>query len=136
MHLHGRYPNILVADNAKEFLGKDITQECESLEVNLQPIVPNNPQENSINERIHRTIYEAASSALSHAQLDDSHWDSAVLDATFKYNNLPHSVTAQIPHHELFHSKQMFKYFLPFVQYGMTVSVNVTNKLASRGISW
>lgn len=128
MHLQGRYPNILVADNAKEVVGKDITQECKSLGVKLQPIVPHYPQENYINERIHRKIYEAARSALSHAQLDNSHWDSAVLDGTYKYNNLLHSVTGQILHHKWFHSKHTFKNFLPFDQYGTTVIGNVTNK--------
>lgn len=66
LHLHGRHPKILIADNKKEFIGNDITAECESLGVKLQSIVPHHPQENSINERIHRIIYEAARSALSH----------------------------------------------------------------------
>lgn len=97
MHSHGKYAKILIADNAKEFIGKEITLDCEAKGVKLQPIVPYHPEENSPNKRVHRTIHEAARSIISHAKLLTLNWDSAVLDATYKYNTLPHSATKQIP---------------------------------------
>lgn len=132
MHIHGKYPKLLIADNAREFVGKDITSECESLGIKLQPIVPHHPQENSINERVHRTIYEAARAALSHERMTSKHWDAAVLDATYKYNNIPHSSTGNIPHHTWHHSSRAFRHFIPFGQYGTTVNGLVTTKLSPR----
>lgn len=136
MHVHGRYPKIVVTDNAREFIDKDITTDCEEKGVKLQPIVPYNPQENSINERIHQTIYEAALAALSHSQLSSKNWDAAVLDATFKYNNLPHSSKKQIPHNSWYNTETTLKFFLPFAKYGTVlnwaINGNSTNKLSSR----
>lgn len=131
LHIHVRYPKVPVADNAKEFVGKEITTQFEALGVKLQPIVPHNPKENSINKRTHRTIYEAARSALSHSQLSNKFWGSSVLDATYKYSNLPHSTTGRIPHNEWHHSSRTFKHFLLFGQHGTTVNGTVTNKLSA-----
>lgn len=131
LHLHGRHPRVLIADNAKEFIGKEVTSECERLGVKLQLIVPHHPKQNSINERIYRTIYKAERSALSHSQLSDQHWDAEVLDATFKYNSIPHSVTKQIPHNAWFHVTSDLEHFVPFGNYGTVVNEIVQGKLSS-----
>lgn len=39
----------------------------------------------------------AAQAALHHANIPDSFWDLAILDATFKYNIIPHSTTKETP---------------------------------------
>lgn len=98
----------------------------------MQSIVPHHPQLNSLNERVHRAIYNAARAALSHAKLSDDHSDSAGFYATFKYNNLPHTSTKQIPYNVWRKTGFTFKHFKPFAQYGTVLNGNIKSKLVAR----
>ena len=49
------------------------------------------PQNNSIAERIHRTMFESVRSMLTHARLPDGFWTHAMRSATYVYNRMLHS---------------------------------------------
>lgn len=55
------------------------------------------PQSNSLPERLNHSIMDAARCALRHSKLPDRFSDWAFIDATYKYNILPHSTTGRVP---------------------------------------
>lgn len=57
------------------------------------------------------------------------------MDATFKYNNLPHSSTKQIPYNAWHKNSSTFNHVTPFAQYGTVVNGNVQGKMAARSES-
>lgn len=89
-HIRGKPPHIVISDNAAESLSNYIRDNVARFGTQLMPMGPHNPQENSLNERDHRTIMDATRAILFTAKLSGALWAEAVLDATFKYNMLPH----------------------------------------------
>ena len=77
-------------DNAKEYVSTRITDIYKNHNVTHHLRTPHQPQENSIAERINRTIMESARALLSAAKLSDQYWEDAARDTIFKYNLLHH----------------------------------------------
>lgn len=68
-----------------------------------------------------------ARSALNHSHLSDSYWALAVVDATYKYNCMPHASTKQTPIRLWQPQAQLPPYLIPFGTLG-TISIREPNK--------
>ena len=132
VHIHGKPPRILLSDNAKELAGLTIQNECAKIGTHLVTITPYQPQENSLNERVHRTILDAARAGLAHSSLPSSYWDHAVADATYKYNCIPHSTTQQIPMVAWTGQDNILQRFLIFGQFSTIPIHGSKSKLHAR----
>lgn len=69
------------SDNAKEFYSKSLTAVYDQHHIVTNPTIPHTPQENSLAERINRTIMNTARATLLSSNLPLELWDYAVLAA-------------------------------------------------------
>ena len=58
---------------------------------------PHQPQENSIAQRINKSLFNHARAAPHHASLPPQFWEDALRDVAFKYNIMRHSATKERP---------------------------------------
>ena len=65
------------ANNGGEYKGP-FEQYCGSHGIRLEKMVPKTPQQNSVAERMNRTIYDRIRCMLSHAKLPKSFWGEAM----------------------------------------------------------
>jgi len=65
--------------------------------INIRRTIPHSPQENSLSERINRTIMDTARATLNPSKLPHHLWDYAVMAAVDTYNHTPHKSTGQLP---------------------------------------
>ena len=85
-------------DNAKEFLTKSLIAKLAARATTLDPTVPHSPQENSIAERINRTLLSRVRTALSTAALPfQTYWSHCLLDCVVKYNSTLHDGIQDTP---------------------------------------
>lgn len=129
---HGQAPLHFHSDNAPEFLSKHIGIFLTSTGTAQTTTVPYHPQLNGIAERLNRTISEAARCALAHSQLPANLWNYAMIDATWKYNILPHTQTNTPPAQRWERDWQPPQYILPFGTKGSIPDFRTKTKLADR----
>lgn len=129
---HGHMPHTLHSDNAKEYTSSTIITYLASHGIRQTLTTPHQPQQNSRAERFNRTIMNATRAALSHSRLPTKYWDFAVLDATYKYNCLPHASTKTTPLSQWDPNAPTPPYFLPFGAAGAIPDFRPKQKLQSR----
>jgi len=78
------YPQFITTDGAKEYTSTKVQTFMAERGIKLQTTTPYTPEENSIAERLNRTLMDKARASLHHSQLDGSYWEDAVKDPTFK----------------------------------------------------
>lgn len=78
-------PRILLTDKNKELFSANMKSTYETFSVHVFPTTSHQPQENnSINERLHSTIFNTARSTFRPAHIPTNYWDAVVIDTTFK----------------------------------------------------
>lgn len=97
----------LYCDNGTEYRSNDFKAFCTMKGIQYHLTVPYTPQQNSVAERMNRTLVEKARSMIYGAMLDQNLWGEAVLTATYLLNLIP---TKAIPQdktpYELWHNKK------------------------------
>ena len=94
---HGRPPTIYRSDNAREFHSNEMNILYNKKGIEYRPSTPHQPQENSMAERINRTLVTATRAALHQSKMDDSFWEDAMRDVIFKYNITIHDAIGKSP---------------------------------------
>ena len=136
---NGEQPRLLVTDNAKEYLSKQVQQQLAHRGVKYRPTnpkqvqqqlahrgvkyrptTPYTPQENALAERINRTLMDKVRATLAHSKLHAVYWQDALHDAVFKYNITYHHGVKGIPHTLWYQAKPQVKKILAFGQLGFT----------------
>ena len=79
----------LYCDNGREYLSNEFKEYCVLRGISYHLTVPHTPQQNSVAERMNRSITEKARSLVHGAELDKSFWGEAVLTATYLINRTP-----------------------------------------------
>lgn len=92
---HGRPPTIYRSDNAREFQRNEMNILYNKKGIEYRSNTPHQPQEDSMAERINRTLVTATRAALHHSKMDDSFWEDAMRDVIFKYNITIHDATGK-----------------------------------------
>lgn len=93
-----KYPHTLTTDNAKEYTCRYVQKFLMSRGTQYRPTTPYKPQENSIAERINRTIMNSVRTSLSHSHLPTGYWKDAVQNAVFTFNLTYHHSVGNIPY--------------------------------------
>lgn len=131
-NIQGSPPKHFRSDNAKEYQSNRSMALYRDIGIQYHHTTPHQPQENSIAERLNRTLLSAARAALHHAQLDDTHWEDAVRDVAFKYNLTYHTATQHSPY-QLWHQQTPPPIPLfPFGQLGHIPDYSPKKKLQHR----
>ena len=117
---NGQQPSLLVTDNAKEYLAKQVQYKLRERGIKYRATTPYTPQENSLAERINRTLMEKVRATLSHSKLHAVHWQDALHDAVYKYNITYHHSTRNIPHTQWYDAKPRVQRIFTFGQLGYT----------------
>ncbi|CDF34776.1 unnamed protein product [Chondrus crispus] len=94
----GCKPRLFHTDNAKEYVSDSANAVYRSHNVMHSTTVPHTPQQNGIAERINSTLMNSARAAPHHSSLPKTHWEDAVRDAAFKYNNILHHGINTLPY--------------------------------------
>ena len=105
LDIQNKLPRAYRTDSAKEFTSSHTKATYSSHGIQHITNTPHQPQENSIAERINKTLFTNALAALHHAALPPQFWEDAVRDVAFKYNIMRHSATQQSPW-TLWHGRQ------------------------------
>lgn len=79
----------LYCDNGPEYLSNEFKSFCAQKGIQYHLTVPYTPQQNSISERMNRTIVEKARAMLHGAELGKEFWGDAVSTATYLINITP-----------------------------------------------
>lgn len=69
-----QHHTILTTDNAKEYTSQYFQRYLASKGIHFHPFTPHTPQENSLAERLNRTIMNSARDALEHSQILSGYW--------------------------------------------------------------
>ena len=115
-----KYPRLLVTDNAKEYLAKDVQEQLRRRGIQSRPTTPYTPQENALAERINRTLMEKVRATLAHSQLPQAHWQDALQDAVYKYNLTYHHALKSIPYTAWHNKPPTVRAIFTFGQLGYT----------------
>ena len=133
IHLHTPHRvRFVTSDNAPEYLSNDLRNFYAAHNILTQPTVPHSPQENSLAERVNRSIMETARSSLLTSDLPISLWEYAVLAATDAINHIPHTAHGQIPHHLWTSKVPNVQTLLPFGTTGYVHDPSPHDKLQPR----
>lgn len=118
----------LYCDNGGEYLSAEMKSYCIEKGITYHLTVPRTPQQNSVSERMVRTITEKALFMLGGAKLNKVFWGEAVLTAVRLINVTPSRALMQSKTpYELWHDKKPQLKYLMF--FGATVYVhNKTSK--------
>lgn len=85
-------------DNASEYLSKELLSWYAERGTHVDPTVPDSPQENSISERLNRTLMARVRATINAAGLDFSkYWAMCLLDTVAKTNSILHIPTNTVP---------------------------------------
>lgn len=85
-------------DNAAEYLPKDLRRWMAARGTALDPTVPHSPQENSVAERLNRTLMSRVRATLASSRLPfEKYWNHCLLDTVAKSNSTLHLPTKQVP---------------------------------------
>ena len=99
-HTHQHTPHVIrhiTSDNAREYYSSDLKRLYAQLDISTHPSIPHTPQENSLAERINRTLLDATRASLLTSGLPHSLFDYALLNATDAYNHTPHTAHGSLP---------------------------------------
>lgn len=129
---HGRTVNTFHSDNAKEYISNTIISYLTSNGIRQTLTTPHHPQQNSRAERFNRTLMNAARAAICHSGMPLAYWNYAILDATYKYNCLPHSAHNRPPISIWDPTAPHPPFFLPFGTIGHVPDPAPKKKLQSR----
>lgn len=113
----------LYCDNGREYLSNEFKLFCSEKGITFHLTVPYTPQQNSVAERMNRTITEMARALVIAAELPKTFWGEAVLTAVYLINRSPTKAlkTNKTPY-ELWHNqKPLIKHLRVF---GSTVYVH------------
>jgi len=134
-HIHHTTPyriTDITMDNGREYFSKDLQTFYNQNHVTTHPTTPYTPQENSIAERVNRTLLETVRSMLHSSKLPHHLWDYALRAATEHHNHAPHSAHGQTPISLWTNSIPDVSNFLPFGQYGFVYNRQPLTKLQPR----
>jgi len=87
----------VTSDNTREYYSHKMRSFYDLNHIQTYPTTPYNPQENSLTERINRSVFDNARSSLLSTNLPLTSWEYAVADYTEKYNHTPLSVHGKLP---------------------------------------
>ncbi|CEP02985.1 hypothetical protein PBRA_009203 [Plasmodiophora brassicae] len=103
------------ADNAGEFLSTDFQAFLSAEGIEWQSIVAYSSRQNSVAERGHLTLMDAARAMLVHARLPQTFWGPAILTANHVHNVCPSPVDpTTTPHEQLRRSRADIRYLRTF----------------------
>ena len=106
---------ILRTDNGGELISKEFDNYLTQHGVVHQKTVPYTPEQNSVAERINRTLVETVRSMISDSKLDKSCWGEAVSTATHLRNRSPTVVLDnKTPYEALFGTNPSLHHFRTF----------------------
>lgn len=97
----------LYCDNGTEYLSNEMKAYCVEKGIQYHLTVPHTPQQNSIAERMNRTLLEKARSMIFGAKLNKELWGEAVLTAAYLINMSPTKalLETETPY-ELWHNRK------------------------------
>ena len=94
----GRHIARVRSDNANEYLTKELLETARTRGTAFDPTVPHTPQQNSVSERLNRTLLERVRATLSSMQLPfDKYWALCTLNTVEKLNLLYQRTINDIP---------------------------------------
>lgn len=97
----------LYCDNGKEYISNEAKAYCAEKGIQYHLTVPHTPQQNSIAERMNRTLVEKARSMIYGAKLNKELWGEAILTATYLLNSSPtKAISLKKTPYELWHNKR------------------------------
>lgn len=97
----------LYCDNGGEYLSADMKEFCHQKGITYHLTVPYTPQQNSVAERMNRTLTEKARAMVHSAGLNKRFWGEAVLTATYLVNVIPSkAIKVEKTPYELWHNKK------------------------------
>jgi transposase InsO family protein len=79
----------LYCDNGREYLSGETREFCKQKRITYHLTVPYTPQQNSVAERMNRTLTEKARAIVHSAGLNKRFWGEAVLTAAYLVNRSP-----------------------------------------------
>lgn len=113
----------LYCDNGGEYLSNEFKEFCAAKGITYHLTVPYTPQQNSVAERMNRTITEKARAMIHGAELDKRFWGEAVLTAAYLINISPtKALSVNKTPFELWHGKKPSLKFLKII--GSTVYIH------------
>lgn len=95
----------LYCDNENEYLSNDFKSFCVQKVIQYHLTVPYTPRQNSVAERMNRSLVEKARAMIHGADLGKELWGEAILSATYLLNVTPTKAVPQTPY-ELWHDKK------------------------------
>ena len=119
-------------DNAKEYFTRDLQTFYNEKTINTHPKIPYTPQENTIAERVNRTLMETIRAFLHTTNLPFKLWGFALHAAVDYYNHAPHSAHGQPPIAIWTGVKPDVSTLPPFGQYGYIHNRKPRRKLEPR----
>ena len=88
-NLFGRKVKKLRSDNGGEYTSNEFILFCKEHGILKDDTVPYSPQQNGVEERANRTLFETVRSMLHHANLPSKFWAEAVSTAVYLRNRSP-----------------------------------------------
>ena len=79
----------LRSNNGGEYIDGGFGEYCVAQGIRIEKIIPGTPQQNSVAERMNRTLNEHARSTRLHAGLPKTFWADAISTATYLINRGP-----------------------------------------------
>ena len=137
LHTHTHTPHVIhdiTSDNAREYYSSDLKQFYAQLNITAHPTIPHTPQENSLAERVNRTILDSTRSSLLTSGLPHTLFDYALINATDSYNHTPHSAHGSLPATLWTRTSPDVTTFLPFGTQGYVHDRSPHSKLGPRAI--
>ena len=94
----GRQISRVRCDNAAEYLSIDMRTWFAERGTHLDPTIPHSPQQNSVAERLNRTLMDRVRATLAAVGLDfNKYWALCLLDTVTKTNAVLHSPSNTVP---------------------------------------
>ena len=94
---------IIRTDNGLEFCNKEFAQMCKESGILRHLTVPGNPKQNSLTERMNKTLLERVRCMLIHIRLSKSFWGEAVTTAAYVINRSPSAAIGFKTRYEMSH---------------------------------
>ena len=85
----GRAIRTLRTDNGDDYLSSAFQNYLKENGIRHELTVPRSPQQNTVSERMNRTLVESARSMIAHAALSNIFWAEAISAAAYVRNRLP-----------------------------------------------
>lgn len=122
-------------DNAREYYTSELRVIYHRQHINTTPIIPHQPQENALSERINRTLWNKARSNVLASGLPLSLWHYDIMAAVDVFNHTPHNATGQLPATFWYGKVLDVASLLPFGTQGFALNPATKTKLDPRAKS-